>query len=80
MALLDSMTKMIVAIDALQLVERGRLEVDVDLGDVLPWLARRHGLEGLDTDGHPVLRPRERRPCSAACSPTRPVTATTSEM
>ena len=38
-AWLGSMTKMIVAIGALQLVEQGRLDLDADLGAVLPALA-----------------------------------------
>src|ERR1700742_5118605 len=38
-AWLGSMTKMIVAIGALHLVEQGRLDLDSDLGAVLPALA-----------------------------------------
>jgi CubicO group peptidase (beta-lactamase class C family) len=56
-AWLGSMTKMIVAIGALQLVEQGRLELDADLGTVLPALAEPRVLEGFDEAGHPRVRP-----------------------
>lgn len=56
-AWLGSMTKMIVAIGALQLVELGRLDLDADLGTVLPALAEPKVLEGFDDDGHPLVRP-----------------------
>ncbi|MEU1182525.1 serine hydrolase domain-containing protein [Streptomyces sp. NPDC005820] len=53
---LGSMTKMIVAIGALQLVERGKLSLDAPLGTLLPQLAELQVLEGFDDDGLPVLR------------------------
>ncbi|MFI5800380.1 serine hydrolase domain-containing protein [Streptomyces sp. NPDC051677] len=53
---LGSMTKMIVAIGALQLVERGKLSLDAPLGTLLPQLAEPQVLEGFDDDGLPVLR------------------------
>ena len=56
-AWLGSMTKMIVAIGALQLVEQGRLDLDADLGTVLPALAEPKVLEGFDDEGAPKLRP-----------------------
>jgi methyl acetate hydrolase len=56
-AWLGSMTKMIVAIGALRLVEDGRLDLDADLGTVLPALADLKVLEGFDDDGRPKLRP-----------------------
>jgi CubicO group peptidase (beta-lactamase class C family) len=56
-AWLGSMTKMIVAVGALQLVEQGRLELDANLGDVLPALAAPRVLRGFDENDHPVLRP-----------------------
>jgi methyl acetate hydrolase len=51
------MTKMIVAIGALQLVEQGRLDLDSDLGTVLPALAEPRVLEGFDEAGRPKIRP-----------------------
>jgi len=56
-AWLGSMTKMIVAIGALQLVEQGRLDLDADLGSVLPLLAEPKVLEGFDDEGRPKVRP-----------------------
>jgi len=56
-AWLGSMTKMIVAIGALQLVEQGRIELDADLGTVLPALAAPQVLEGFDDNGKPLVRP-----------------------
>lgn len=56
-AWLGSMSKLIVAIGALQLVEQGRLELDANLGDVLPALAAPRVLQGFDTDDRPILRP-----------------------
>ena len=56
-AWLGSMTKMIVAVGALQLVEQGRLDLDADLGDLLPALAEPKVLEGFDDEGRPKVRP-----------------------
>ena len=56
-AWLGSMTKMIVAIGALQLFEQGRLDLDADLGTVLPALAEPQVLEGFDDHGDPQVRP-----------------------
>ncbi|WP_408591686.1 serine hydrolase domain-containing protein [Novosphingobium sp.] len=52
-----SMTKAIVSIAALQLVERGVLVLDAPLGDLLPELAAPQVLEGFGEDGTPQLRP-----------------------
>lgn len=60
---LFSMTKAIVAAAAMQLVERGRLDLDAPASDVCPELAGRGVLTGFDADGAPVLRP-------AASTPT----------
>ena len=56
-AWLGSMTKMIVAIGALRLVEQGKLDLDADLGPLLPALAEPRVLTGFDNDGRPELRP-----------------------
>ncbi|MFI6094842.1 serine hydrolase domain-containing protein [Lentzea sp. NPDC051213] len=56
-AWLGSMTKMIVAIGALQLVEQGRLDLDADLAAVLPALAEPKVLTGFDDAGRPQVRP-----------------------
>ncbi|HKS46620.1 MAG TPA: serine hydrolase domain-containing protein [Amycolatopsis sp.] len=55
-AWLASMTKSIVAVAALQLVERGVIGLDTPTADVLPELAASHVLEGYDGDV-PRLRP-----------------------
>lgn len=52
-----SMTKAIVSVAALQLVEQGRLSLDGDLIGLLPDLAGLQVLEGVDPDGMPRLRP-----------------------
>lgn len=53
-AWIGSMTKMIVAIGALQLVERGQLSLDGPLSDVLPDLATQQVLDGFDDQGQPI--------------------------
>ena len=55
-----SMTKALVSVAAMQLVEQGRLTLDGPIGDVLPELADPQVLEGFDADGTPVLRPAAR--------------------
>ena len=52
-----SMTKAIVSVAAMQLVERGLLELDAPIGSVLPDLADPQVLEGFAEDGSPKLRP-----------------------
>ena len=54
---LASMTKVIVCVGALQLVERGLLDLDAPLGALLPPLAEPQVLEGFDDAGRPRLRP-----------------------
>ncbi|WP_028935371.1 serine hydrolase domain-containing protein [Pseudonocardia spinosispora] len=55
-AWIASMTKIIVSVAALQLVERGDLELDEPVGRVLPALREPAVLEGFSGDGRPVLR------------------------
>ena len=52
-----SMTKAIASVAAMQLVEQGRLNLDDDLGTLLPQLASPEVLEGFDDEGKPVTRP-----------------------
>src|SRR3954468_2101964 len=52
-----SMTKAITAAAAMQLVEQGKLSLEVPVGSVLPDLASPQVLEGFDADGEPELRP-----------------------
>jgi methyl acetate hydrolase len=52
-----SMTKALVSVAALQLVEQGKLSPDGDLGELLPDLKGLEVLEGMDADGKPRLRP-----------------------
>ena len=52
-----SMTKALVSVGAMQLVEQGKLELDAPIGKVLPELANPQVLEGFDENGKPVLRP-----------------------
>jgi methyl acetate hydrolase len=53
---LGSMTKLIAAVAALQLVEAGQLSLDAPLGALLPQLARPAVLTGFDDDGQPLVR------------------------
>jgi methyl acetate hydrolase len=57
---LASMTKAIVSVGTMQLVERGRLSLDAPVADVLPALASPLVLEGFDAAGAPLLRPARR--------------------
>lgn len=57
------MTKAITAVAAMQLVERGKLELDRPAGEVIDQLARTQVIDHFDPAGNPVLR-----------SPKRPVT------
>jgi CubicO group peptidase (beta-lactamase class C family) len=52
-----SMTKAIVSVAAMQLVEQGRLHLDAPIGTLLPALAAPQVLEGFDAAGAPLLRP-----------------------
>jgi methyl acetate hydrolase len=54
---LASMTKPLVSVAVMQLVERGALALDQPLNAVLPQLANRSVLEGFDGGGTPILRP-----------------------
>jgi len=54
---LASMTKAIVSVAAMQLVEQQRLSLDTPAGDVLPALAEPWVLAGFNADGAPRLRP-----------------------
>ena len=55
-----SMTKAVTATAAMQLVERGELQLDRPMGDLLPYLAKAQVLEGFDDKGAPKLRPARR--------------------
>lgn len=55
-----SMTKAVTSVAAMQLVERGKLDLDQPLGNLLPELASRQVLEGFDATGAPRLRPAKR--------------------
>lgn len=58
--LLASMTKPVTSVAAMQLVERGRLDLEAPLGAVMPDLAQPQVLEGFDAAGEPRLRPAKR--------------------
>lgn len=55
-----SMTKAMVSVGAMQLVEQGRLSLDAPIGDVLPELANPQVISGWNADGSPMLRPAAR--------------------
>ena len=55
-----SMTKAITGAAALQLVERGKLSLDAPAADVLPELAKKEVLVGIEADGTVKARPPKR--------------------
>lgn len=55
-----SMTKAVTAAAAMQLVEQGKLQLEQNMGELLPELAKPQVLEGFDADGKPKLRPARR--------------------
>lgn len=55
-----SMTKAVVSVAALQLVERGQLALDAPLDNLLPELANPQVIDGFDEDGNVLLRPAKR--------------------
>ena len=60
LAQIASMTKALVSVGAMQLVEQGRLTLDGDIGEVLPELANPQVLEGFGADGQPQTRAAKR--------------------
>lgn len=52
-----SMTKAVTAACAMQLVERGDLELDAPAKTVAPWIGEAEVLTGFDADGTPQTRP-----------------------
>lgn len=54
---LASLTKAITGAAAMQLVERGVIDLDGPAGDLVPELAAPEVLEGFDDDGEPITRP-----------------------
>ena len=54
---LASMTKAVVSVAAMQLVERGLLTLDAPLAGLLPQLGNRQVITGFDDAGAPILRP-----------------------
>lgn len=54
---LASMTKAVVSVGALQLVDAGKLTLDGDLADLIPEFADLQVIEGFDDKGAPILRP-----------------------
>jgi CubicO group peptidase (beta-lactamase class C family) len=52
-----SMTKAITATACMQLVEQGKLQLDQEMGKLLPQLESPKVLEGFDSNGAPKLRP-----------------------
>ena len=51
-----SMTKAVTAVAAMQLVERGMLDLDAPAGALLPALSQVPVFDGFDHDGQPILR------------------------
>ncbi len=54
-----SMTKAVTATAAMQLVERGQLQLDAPAKEVIPYLGEVQVLEGFENSGEPQLRPPE---------------------
>ena len=52
------MTKLLVAVSVMQLVEQGKIGLDDDVGLHVPELADVKVLDGFDEQGQPMLTPR----------------------
>ncbi|KAM0712066.1 hypothetical protein Q7P37_011160 [Cladosporium fusiforme] len=57
--LLASQTKLMTAVAAQQILERGLFGIDDDVADVLPELAKQPILKGFDEEDKPILEPRK---------------------
>jgi methyl acetate hydrolase len=55
-----SMTKAVTSVAAMQLVERGRLQLDAPVPDIDPAMSAPQVLTGFDAQGQPQLRPAKR--------------------
>jgi CubicO group peptidase (beta-lactamase class C family) len=55
-----SMTKAVVAVAAMRLVEAGRIALDAPAAELVPEIAEAQVLEGFDAEGRPRLRPPRR--------------------
>lgn len=49
------MTKLLTAVSAMQLVEKGKIGLDDDLGKVISQLSKIEVLKGFDDDGKPIM-------------------------
>jgi hypothetical protein len=56
--LLASQTKLLTAVAALQIVEKGLIALDDDVEEIVPELAEQKVLTGFNEDGEPVLEAR----------------------
>lgn len=57
--LLASQTKLLTAVAALQLVEQGLIEINDNVEELLPELARQPVLRGFDAEDKPILEDRK---------------------
>ena len=53
-----SMTKLMVVVSIMQLVEQGKVDLDSDAGEHVPELAGVKVLDGFDDEGQPILKAR----------------------
>jgi methyl acetate hydrolase len=49
------MTKLLTVVSAMQLVEKGKIGLDDDLGKVILQLSKIEVLKGFDDDGKPIM-------------------------
>ena len=49
------MTKLLTAVSVMQLVEKGKIGLDDDLGRLIPQLSKIEVLKGFDDDGKPIM-------------------------
>lgn len=54
------MTKLMVAVSIMQLIEQGKIGLDDDVGQYCPELADVKVLEGFDANEQPILAPRNK--------------------
>lgn len=54
------MTKLLTAVSAMQLVEKGKIGLNDDLGDLIPQLSKVEILKGFDDGGKPIMEKKSR--------------------
>lgn len=73
MFLLASQTKLLTAVAALQIVEKGLIALDDGVEEIVPELAEQKVLTGFNEDGEPVLEARTKPITFRYCHLSSPI-------